>query len=121
MPYRSADEAAAICAAGGGSLVTSVFSNDAAFLAEVTTAMAPWNGRVMTVSGRALAEHSGHGVAVPQLLHGGPGRAGGGEELGGLRALHPYPEPLRGAGGPGDAPGALPRPGRLTAPPDRAA
>ncbi len=90
MPYRSADEAAAICAAGGGSLVTSVFSNDAAFLAEVTTAIAPWNGRVMTVSGRALAEHSGHGVAVPQLLHGGPGRAGGGEELGGLRALHPF-------------------------------
>ena len=90
MPYENAGEAAAACRAGGGSLVTSVFGEDLDFLAAVTREIAPWNGRVTTVSGRALSEHTGHGVAVPQLRHGGPGRAGRGEELGGLRALHPF-------------------------------
>lgn len=90
LPYRDEVDAAAACRAGGGSLVTSVFSEDAAFLGRFTRAVAPWNGRVMTMSGRGLRETTGHGIAVPQLVHGGPGRAGGGEELGGLRALRPF-------------------------------
>ena len=90
LPYRDEEGAAAACRAGGGSLVTSVFSEDPAFLGRFTRAVAPWNGRVMTMSGRGLRETTGHGIAVPQLVHGGPGRAGGGEELGGLRALRPF-------------------------------
>lgn len=90
LPYRDEEDAVAACRAGGGSLVTSVFSEDAAFLGRFTGAVAPWNGRVMTMSARALRETTGHGIAVPQLVHGGPGRAGGGEELGGLRALRPF-------------------------------
>ena len=90
IPYDEPRAAAAGCRAGGGSLVTSVFSEDPDFLREFTAGVAAWNGRVMTMSGRALSETTGHGVAMPQLLHGGPGRAGGGEELGGLRALNPF-------------------------------
>lgn len=90
LPGGDADGAVAACRAGGGSLVTSVFSEDAAFLRRFTLAAAPWNGRVLTMSGRALEETTGHGIAVPQLVHGGPGRAGGGEELGGRRALAPF-------------------------------
>ncbi len=87
LPYASGEDAAAGCRAGGGSLVTSVFSEDRDFLGRITAAIAAWNGRILAVSGRALAESTGHGTVMPQLLHGGPGRAGGGEELGGLRAL----------------------------------
>ena len=90
LSYRSVEEAVAGCRAGGGSLVTSVFSEDRDFLRRFTLGAAPWNGRLMTMSGRALEETTGHGIAVPQLVHGGPGRAGGGEELGGRRALRPF-------------------------------
>lgn len=90
LPYASWEDAADGCRAGGGSLVTSVFSEDRDLLGRFVLAVAAWNGRVLTVSGRALAESTGHGTVMPQLLHGGPGRAGGGEELGGLRALRPF-------------------------------
>ncbi len=90
LPYASSEEAAEGCRAGGGSLVTSVFSEDRVFLGRMTMSLAAWNGRVLTVSGRALAESTGHGTVMPQLVHGGPGRAGGGEELGGLRALSAF-------------------------------
>lgn len=90
LSYDSADEAVAGVRAGGGSLVTSVFSEDPDFLRRFTLAAAPWNGRLMTMSGRALEQTTGHGIAVPQLVHGGPGRAGGGAELGGRRALAPF-------------------------------
>ncbi len=90
LPYEDADDAAAGIRAGGGSLVTSVFSEDRAFLGRLVAGAAAWNGRVLAASGRALSESTGHGTVMPQLLHGGPGRAGGGEELGGLRALNPF-------------------------------
>lgn len=90
LSWRDADGAVAAGRAGGGSLVTSVFSEDRDFLRSFTLAAAPWNGRVLTMSGRALEETTGHGIALPQLVHGGPGRAGGGEELGGRRALAPF-------------------------------
>jgi oxepin-CoA hydrolase/3-oxo-5,6-dehydrosuberyl-CoA semialdehyde dehydrogenase len=83
-------EAAALVAAGGGSLVTSVYSDDRRWPAELALELAPWSGRVYLGSAR-MAEHgTGPGVALPSLVHGGPGRAGGGEELGGLRGLHLY-------------------------------
>jgi oxepin-CoA hydrolase/3-oxo-5,6-dehydrosuberyl-CoA semialdehyde dehydrogenase len=91
VPYSgSAAEAAAIVARGNGGLVASVYSEDAAFTAEAALALAPHHGRVFLGSAR-IAEHSpGPGTVLPLLIHGGPGRAGGGEELGGLRGLAFY-------------------------------
>lgn len=119
LGYDGPDEAAAGCRAGGGSLVTSVFSEDRRFLTGLVALLAPWNGRVLVVSGRAVRESTGHGTVMPQLVHGGPGRAGGGEELGGRRALRLFlhrcavqgdPETLEALGADGGAadPGARP-------------
>ena len=83
-------EAAALVAAGGGSLVTAVYSDDRRMPAELALELAPWSGRVY-LGGARMAEHgTGPGLALPSLVHGGPGRAGGGEELGGLRGLSLY-------------------------------
>ena len=90
LPYsgKGAD-AAAIVARGNGSLVSSVYSEDAAFLEEIVAGIAPYHGRVFL--GHPKIEMSpGPGTVLPQLVHGGPGRAGGGEELGGLRGLAFY-------------------------------
>jgi oxepin-CoA hydrolase/3-oxo-5,6-dehydrosuberyl-CoA semialdehyde dehydrogenase len=90
LPYsgKGAD-AAAIVARGNGGLVSSVYSEDAAFLEEIVTGIAPYHGRLFL--GHPKIEQSpGPGTVLPQLVHGGPGRAGGGEELGGVRALAFY-------------------------------
>jgi oxepin-CoA hydrolase / 3-oxo-5,6-dehydrosuberyl-CoA semialdehyde dehydrogenase len=90
IPYETADEAAALARRGKGSLVASVFTNDPAFAREAVHALGPWHGRVM-IGNRASAKSStGHGSPLPVLVHGGPGRAGGGEELGGMRAVEHY-------------------------------
>ncbi len=90
MPYRSPKELVALVASGGGSLVSSVYSDDRAFLQEVVLGIAPHHGRV-TVSGEKVAGQTvPPGTVMPQLVHGGPGRAGGGEELGGSRGLGLY-------------------------------
>ncbi len=87
LPY--ADDAAAIVARGGGSLVCSLYSEDAAWLEDTVAGIAPHHGRVYI--GHPKIELSpGPGTVLPQLVHGGPGRAGGGEELGGRRALGFY-------------------------------
>lgn len=83
-------DVAAHVARGGGSLVVSVFGDDDAELAKLALELAPMHGRVHVVSGAVAKGHTGHGNVMPQSLHGGPGRAGGGEELGGLRALGFY-------------------------------
>jgi 3,4-dehydroadipyl-CoA semialdehyde dehydrogenase len=75
---------------GQGSLVVSLYGADAPSLATTALELADTHGRVHVVSPEAGATHTGHGNVMPQSLHGGPGRAGGGEELGGLRALHFY-------------------------------
>lgn len=90
MPYRSGDEAFATTARGRGSLVTSVFTADPDFALEAATALSPWHGRLALIDGGVARDNPGHGVVMPQCVHGGPGRAGGGEELGGLRALRLY-------------------------------
>lgn len=96
-PYRPADasklpesHAVALARRGEGSLVASVFSNDDAHLARIAIELAGTHGRVHTVSPSVQQTQTGHGNVMPMSLHGGPGRAGGGEELGGLRALNFY-------------------------------
>ena len=87
LPYT--DNPAAIVARGNGGLVCSVYSEDPAFIEEAVAGIAPWHGRIYL--GHPKIELSpGPGTVLPQLAHGGPGRAGGGEELGGRRALSFY-------------------------------
>jgi 3,4-dehydroadipyl-CoA semialdehyde dehydrogenase len=91
VPYSGqADEAAAIVARGLGGLVSSVYSEDAAFTTDAVLGLAPYHGRVFLGSARIAEQSPGPGTVLPQLVHGGPGRAGGGEELGGVRGLAFY-------------------------------
>jgi len=90
VPY--ADEAAllALAARGRGSLVLSAFSADPAFLQRLALDLAYAHGRLMAIDAGIARSHSGHGNVLPSCIHGGPGRAGGGEELGGQRGLKFY-------------------------------
>lgn len=90
MPYVSTEQAFELAARGGGSLVASVFTGDDAFAAQAAVALGPTHGRVFIIDASVGESHTGHGVVMPQCVHGGPGRAGGGEELGGLRGLRFY-------------------------------
>jgi oxepin-CoA hydrolase/3-oxo-5,6-dehydrosuberyl-CoA semialdehyde dehydrogenase len=90
IPYETADEAAELARRGKGSLVASVFTNDPAFAREAVEALGPWHGRVMLGNRISAKSSTGHGSPLPVLVHGGPGRAGGGEELGGIRAVKHY-------------------------------
>jgi 3,4-dehydroadipyl-CoA semialdehyde dehydrogenase len=91
LPYSGdAAEAVEIVAQGGGGLVASVFSDDAAWSGEVVLGIAPWHGRVLWGSKKVHDQSTGHGTVMPSLVHGGPGKAGGGEELGGERGMHFY-------------------------------
>ncbi len=87
MPYRGAAEAAEIANRGGGSLVASVFTHDPDFAAEIVAEAGAWHGRLYFADRDAGKEATGHGAPVPHMVHGGPGRAGGGEELGGIRGV----------------------------------
>ncbi|MBL8359762.1 MAG: phenylacetic acid degradation bifunctional protein PaaZ [Rubrivivax sp.] len=90
LPYDDLDEAVALAARGQGSLVATLATADPATAARVIPAMAALHGRLLVLDREAAAESTGHGSPLPMLKHGGPGRAGGGEELGGLRAVHHY-------------------------------
>ena len=90
VPYRDAAHALALVRRGQGSLVASLYGSDPAALAATALELADSHGRVHVISPDVAALHTGHGNVMPQSLHGGPGRAGGGEELGGLRALNFY-------------------------------
>jgi oxepin-CoA hydrolase / 3-oxo-5,6-dehydrosuberyl-CoA semialdehyde dehydrogenase len=87
LPYASTEQVIEYAARGQGSLVGSVVSADPAFVREVVLGVAPWHGRLLVLNGTDAAESTGHGSPLPALVHGGPGRAGGGEELGGLRSV----------------------------------
>lgn len=87
LTYETSAEAAALVARGGGSLVTSVATHDAGFATELMTGIAASNGRVLFLDRHDARSSTGHGSPMPALVHGGPGRAGGGEELGGIRAV----------------------------------
>jgi oxepin-CoA hydrolase/3-oxo-5,6-dehydrosuberyl-CoA semialdehyde dehydrogenase len=90
MPYDGIDEAIALAARGRGSLVGTLVTNDPATAAHVVPQIAAWHGRLLVLDRAAAAESTGHGSPLPGLKHGGPGRAGGGEELGGVRAVAHY-------------------------------
>ncbi|WP_455231286.1 phenylacetic acid degradation bifunctional protein PaaZ [Geopseudomonas aromaticivorans] len=90
MGYSDIDEAVALAARGKGSLVSTLVTKDPRIAAQVVPAAAAWHGRVHVLDREAAVESTGHGSPLPQLKHGGPGRAGGGEELGGLRAVKHY-------------------------------
>jgi len=83
----SAAEAARLIALGGGSLVTSLASSDQGFVAQLVRATASSNGRILVLDRTDARSSTGHGSPLPMLVHGGPGRAGGAEELGGVRSV----------------------------------
>ena len=87
IPYQSPDDAIALAARGAGSLVGSVVSGDADFARSVVLGVAPWHGRLLVLDRDDAGESTGHGSPLPMLVHGGPGRAGGGEEMGGIRGV----------------------------------
>jgi 3,4-dehydroadipyl-CoA semialdehyde dehydrogenase len=91
IPYSgAAGEAIAHVAKGGGGLVSSVYSDERAFLGEMALGLAAHHGRLFLGSSKLAGHAVGPGTVLPQLVHGGPGRAGGGEELGGARGLGFY-------------------------------
>ena len=90
MPYDGIDEALALAARGKGSLVATLATRSPQVAARLIPALAAWHGRLHILDAVSAVESTGHGSPLPQLKHGGPGRAGGGEELGGLRAVKHY-------------------------------
>jgi len=90
MPYTSLDEAIELVSLGKGSLAGSVFTYDNAEAAELILGCAAYHGRMLVINRDCAGESTGHGSPLPTLVHGGPGRAGGGEELGGARAVKHY-------------------------------
>lgn len=87
LTYGSTAEAADLVARGGGSLVTSIATHDPAIAMELIGRISAFNGRVLLLDRDDARSSTGHGSPLPNLVHGGPGRAGGGEELGGIRAV----------------------------------
>ena len=87
LPYDDAAQVVALLALGQGSLVGSVVSADTAFVREVVTGAAAHHGRILVLDRTDADESTGHGSPLPHLVHGGPGRAGGGQELGGVRSV----------------------------------
>jgi oxepin-CoA hydrolase/3-oxo-5,6-dehydrosuberyl-CoA semialdehyde dehydrogenase len=90
MPYDDLDDAIDLAARGRGSLVATLATASPAIAAEAIPRLAALHGRLHVLDAEAAAESTGHGSPLPVLKHGGPGRAGGGEELGGLRAVTHY-------------------------------
>jgi oxepin-CoA hydrolase / 3-oxo-5,6-dehydrosuberyl-CoA semialdehyde dehydrogenase len=90
IPYGSLDEALALARRGGGSLVSSIFSADDELAAQLVLGLAPYHGRILVVNRHCARDSTGHGSPLPHLVHGGPGRAGGGEEMGGIRGVLHY-------------------------------
>src|ERR1700677_5177505 len=90
VPYRDESDAVALARRGGGSLAASIFSADDAVARRLVLGLAPYHGRILVVSAACAKESTGHGSPLAPLVHGGPGRAGGGEELGGIRGVLHY-------------------------------
>jgi len=90
VSYQNVDDAIQLARRGGGSLVSSVFSADDAIASQLVLGLAPYHGRILVVNRDCAKESTGHGSPMPHLIHGGPGRAGGGEEMGGIRGVLHY-------------------------------
>ncbi len=85
--YTDADDAVTLAARGKGSLVASLVTKDSALAGRIVRGLAAYHGRVLVLNAENARESTGHGSPLPVLVHGGPGRAGGGEELGGIRGI----------------------------------
>jgi oxepin-CoA hydrolase/3-oxo-5,6-dehydrosuberyl-CoA semialdehyde dehydrogenase len=85
--YTSSQDVIELAALGKGSLTGSVVTDDTDFARDIVIAAAPWHGRLLVLDEDAAPESTGHGSPLPVLVHGGPGRAGGGEEMGGMRGV----------------------------------
>jgi 3,4-dehydroadipyl-CoA semialdehyde dehydrogenase len=94
VSYRDEQDACALIARGGGSLVASIYGEDKDLLGRIVSEIAPGHGRILAVDPTIASAHTGHGIVMPQCNHGGPGRAGAGEELGGLHGLRFYHQRL---------------------------
>ena len=90
MPYKELEEAVALAARGKGSLCCSITTFDREAAATFVREAAPMHGRILVLDRECAKESTGHGSPMPMLVHGGPGRAGGGEEIGGLRGIKHY-------------------------------
>jgi oxepin-CoA hydrolase/3-oxo-5,6-dehydrosuberyl-CoA semialdehyde dehydrogenase len=90
MPYHNIDEAIEIAQLGKGSLVSSMITADDRLAREYVLGAAPYHGRILILNEKCAKESTGHGSPMPLLTHGGPGRAGGGEEMGGKRGVFHY-------------------------------
>ena len=90
MPYSTTEEAVAISKLGKGSLVCSITTNDTSIARDFVLNAASHHGRILVLNRASAKESTGHGSPMPMLVHGGPGRAGGGEEMGGKRGVMHY-------------------------------
>ncbi|WP_299889432.1 phenylacetic acid degradation bifunctional protein PaaZ [uncultured Lacinutrix sp.] len=90
MPYKNLDEAITLAQMGKGSLVSSIATNDDKIAKDYVVNAASHHGRIMVINREMAKESTGHGSPLPSLVHGGPGRAGGGEEMGGMRGIKHY-------------------------------
>ncbi|WP_299338170.1 phenylacetic acid degradation bifunctional protein PaaZ [uncultured Psychroserpens sp.] len=90
MPYKNLDEAVTLAQMGKGSLVSSIATNDDKIAKDYVVNAASHHGRILVLNRESAKESTGHGSPLPYLVHGGPGRAGGGEEMGGMRGIKHY-------------------------------
>jgi oxepin-CoA hydrolase/3-oxo-5,6-dehydrosuberyl-CoA semialdehyde dehydrogenase len=90
MPYSTTEEAVALSKLGKGSLVCSITTNDTSIARDFVLNAASHHGRILVLNRASAKESTGHGSPMPMLVHGGPGRAGGGEEMGGKRGVMHY-------------------------------
>ena len=90
LPYKTIDEAIKLARMGKGSLVCSIITNDMKIAEEFVIGVASMHGRVLVLNEACSKESTGHGLSNALLTHGGPGRAGGGEEMGGIRGIKHY-------------------------------
>jgi oxepin-CoA hydrolase/3-oxo-5,6-dehydrosuberyl-CoA semialdehyde dehydrogenase len=90
MPYRDLDDAIALANRGMGSLALSLFTFDPAVAEDFVLGSGAYHGRMLILDRTSAKESTGHGSPLPVLVHGGPGRAGGGEEMGGIRGVSHY-------------------------------
>ncbi len=100
MPYKELPDAIELARMGKGSLVCSVVTNDPAFATDFVVGAGTHHGRILVLNRTCAKESTGHGSPLPMLVHGGPGRAGGGEEMGGLRGIRHYMQRVAVQGAP---------------------
>ena len=100
MPYKHPDDVIELAKKGNGSLCSSVVTADAAIARNYVLGAGTWHGRILILNNECAKESTGHGSPLPLLVHGGPGRAGGGEEMGGIRGIKHYMQRVAVQGSP---------------------